>query len=279
MLGFPCDIGVARNKGRTGAHEAPDVLRAALANLAWHGRGSISDAGNVDIILGGSDPLADAQLNLANAISDILKIKSKALVLGGGHETAAGNFHGLHHHLKESGKTIGILNLDAHFDIRLIGEAGISSGTPFTQIRQTLQENRQEFHYLVLGIAETGNTKALFERADNWGVDYMLDKEVTQDNLAHVLATLDNFLGKIDVLYLTLDLDVLPHWQMQAVSAPSARGVDIAVIESIIEHIGKTQTDWPLTDVVEFNPTLDPNGCAARTATRLIDALTRAMQG
>ena len=277
LLGFPCDIGVARNKGRTGAHEAPDVLRAALANLAWHGRGHIRDAGNIDIILGGQDPLADAQLGLASTVSDILQSGSRTLVLGGGHETAAGSFHGLHNSLKDSGKTIGILNLDAHFDIRLIGENGISSGTPFTQIRQSLQECGQEFHYLVLGIAEGGNTKALFERADDWGVQYMLDKDVTRDNLDTVLTTIDAFLSKIDVLYLTLDLDVLPHWQMQAVSAPSAHGVDIAVLEAIIEHIGKAQVSWPLADVVEFNPSLDHNGCATRTAVRLIDALTRAM--
>lgn len=279
LLGFPCDIGVARNKGRTGAHEAPDVLRAALANMAWHGRGSISDAGNMDIILGGQDPLADAQLALANALSDILKTKSKAIVLGGGHETATGSFHGLHNSLKDSGKTIGILNLDAHFDIRLVGEHGISSGTPFTQIRETLQHSGQDFHYLVLGIAESGNTKALFERADDLGVQYMLDKDVTRDNLDTVLAAIDAFLGKIDVLYLTLDLDVLPHWQMQAVSAPSARGVDIAVLEAIIEHISKAPINWPLTDVVEFNPPLDQNGCAVRSAARLIDSLTRAMLG
>jgi len=277
LLGFPCDIGVARNKGRTGAHEAPDVLRAALANMAWHGRGSISDAGNVDIILGGQDPLADAHLGLANAVSNILQNGSKTIVLGGGHETAAGSFHGLHNSLKASSKTIGILNLDAHFDIRLIGEHGISSGTPFTQIRQSLQEGGQDFHYLVLGIAEGGNTRALFERADDWGAQYMLDKDVTRDNINSVLATIDTFLSKIDALYLTLDLDVLPHWQMQAVSAPSARGVDIAVLETIIAHIGKAQISWPLADIVEFNPSLDHNACAARTAARLIDTLTRAM--
>lgn len=275
LLGFPCDIGVARNKGRTGAAEAPDILRAALANLAWHGRGAIGDAGNVDVLLGGSDPLEDAQLGLGNAVSDILQNGSKALVLGGGHETAAGSFYGLHQHLEDSGKTIGILNLDAHFDIRLIGENGISSGTPFTQIRQSLQDNGQDFHYLVLGIAEGGNTKALFERADNWGVRYMLDKDVTATNIASVFQTIDTFLDKIDVLYLTLDLDVLPHWQMEAVSAPAARGVDISVIESIITHISKASVNWPLSDVVEFNPALDQTGCAARTAARLIDRIVR----
>jgi formiminoglutamase len=277
LLGFPCDIGVARNKGRTGAAGAPNTLRKTLANLAWHGKGSIGDAGDIEIPKTGHDPLETAQKKLSDAVANILGQKSKVLVLGGGHETASGSFHGLHHHLKGTGRTIGILNLDAHFDIRLIGENGISSGTPFTQIRDTLAAQNKELHYLVLGIAESGNTKALFDRAADWGVGYMLDKQVTTANIAHVLKTIEAFLQKIDVLYLTLDLDVLPHWQMQAVSAPSARGVDIAVFESIINHLGKLDINWPLSDVVEFNPSLDENGNAGRTAARLIDTLTRAM--
>ena len=105
----------------------------------------------------------------------------------------------------------------------------------------------------------------------------MRDEDVTAANLANVLKTIDAFLSKIDVLYLTLDLDVLPHWQMEAVSAPAARGVDIAVIEAILTHISKAPVEWPLSDVVEFNPSLDPAGNAARTAARLIDILAREM--
>ncbi|MFA0703754.1 formimidoylglutamase, partial [Vibrio sp. 10N.222.48.A8] len=36
LVGFASDAGVARNKGRVGAKQAPNLIRQALANMAWH---------------------------------------------------------------------------------------------------------------------------------------------------------------------------------------------------------------------------------------------------
>ena len=36
LLGFACDEGVRRNKGRIGAAGAPLAVRKLLANTAWH---------------------------------------------------------------------------------------------------------------------------------------------------------------------------------------------------------------------------------------------------
>jgi formiminoglutamase len=36
LLGFACDEGVRRNKGRVGAAGAPLAVRKLLANTAWH---------------------------------------------------------------------------------------------------------------------------------------------------------------------------------------------------------------------------------------------------
>lgn len=274
IIGFACDLGVERNKGKVGASKAPEILRGALANLAWHGKGNIIDYGTIRTHNEGIDSLNTAQISLGEKVSEIIQKAGKAIVLGGGHETAVGSYLGLE---QFKTKRIGILNLDAHFDIRLIGENGISSGTPFTQIREMRIQESQEFHYMVLGISRTGNTKALFDRADEWGVRYIEDKDLTHNSLSVTLKAIDEFLATIDVLYLSLDLDVLPHWQMPAVSAPSGYGVDIGIIERIIERIGTSNINWPLSDVVEFNPTLDTNSCAAKTAARLIDTLARTM--
>jgi len=275
LIGFACDIGVERNKGRTGAAEAPDILRAALCNLAWHGKAGICDNGTIRTLSDKSgDPLLTAQNALGDTVAQTLAETGKAIVLGGGHETAFGSLSGLKAY---SGKRIGIINLDAHFDIRLKGENGYSSGTPFTHIRQVMQEQGQDFQYMVLGISRPGNTKALFDRADNWSVKYIEDKDVSAETMPAVLQAVDEFLNSIDVLYLSLDLDVLPHWQMQAVSAPSGYGVDIGLIERIIRHIGSSGIHWPLADIVEFNPSLDTNGCSVRSAARLIDTIAREM--
>ncbi|MEL7287528.1 MAG: formimidoylglutamase, partial [Pseudomonadota bacterium] len=47
ILGFATDAGVARNKGRIGAKKSPDLIRRALANLAWHQDAPLYDLGTV----------------------------------------------------------------------------------------------------------------------------------------------------------------------------------------------------------------------------------------
>ena len=283
IIGFPCDLGVSRNKGRIGAAKAPDALRSALANLAWHSKAkTILDFGNVEITETGQDPLHEAQENLGDAIKDALHKTGSVLVLGGGHETAAGSFNGLQKFLGHAPETkIGIINLDAHFDLRKPGENRISSGTPFYQINEALQKQGQELNYLCLGISETANTKALFDRADEWNVEYMFDHELCVSNIDNIEKKIDTFLQGCDVLYLTLDLDVLPHWEMPAVSAPAAHGVSIKMIEHVINHLGNIKKagdiKWPLADIVEFNPDHDRDGCGARVAARLCDLIIRSM--
>lgn len=296
LIGFASDEGVIRNKGRAGAKNGPLALRQALSNLAWHGpEGYVRDLGDLSLPpiqpdSSGSvqpnspqaDPLLVGQQHLAQRVTAALGTIGKVLVLGGGHETAAGSFQGLLNWLEQKpAQKIGIVNLDAHFDLRHPGEAGISSGTAFFQIRELLSERGLSLNYMCLGIANTANTHALFDRSDNWGVSYLRDSEITPARLEQAFSQLDAFLSSLDVLYLSLDLDVLPYWQMPAVSAPATRGVDLGFLEEIIDYIGtKTCTDgilWPLSDVVEFNPGLDPDGNAARLAARLCDRILRNM--
>jgi formiminoglutamase len=65
LLGFACDVGVARNPGRPGAFEGPTALRRALANLAWHRSGPAWDAGDV---LCEGEALAGATRHAARAL-------------------------------------------------------------------------------------------------------------------------------------------------------------------------------------------------------------------
>ena len=132
LLGFECDLGVAANKGRIGAAKGANVIRNALANFAWHADCGLSDAGNVVA----ETHLADAQNHYAQQIAKSLNENSFVIGLGGGHEIAWGSYQGLVQHLAaDSNKKIGIVNFDAHFDLRNPSQT-TSSGTPFRQIAE-----------------------------------------------------------------------------------------------------------------------------------------------
>ncbi|WP_343563984.1 formimidoylglutamase [Kiloniella sp. b19] len=280
LIGFACDLGVERNKGRVGAAKGPEAIRKALCNLAWHDEsGTVCDSGDIPVDRARQTSLEAAQKALGDRISTMLSQTPRVIVLGGGHETAAGSVRGLLEHLRtEPESRIGIINLDAHFDLRKPGVEGISSGTPFYQAREMLQEKGQDLRYLCLGISETGNTKALFKRCEDWGFRYLPDHAVRPHLLDSVFAEIDSFLQDCDYLYLTLDLDVLPHWQMPAVSAPSAHGVPLEVLEDIIRYLGTRDVKWLLSDLVEFNPEYDTDNRGARVAARLCHTILQAMK-
>ncbi len=91
ILGFATDAGVARNKGRIGAKKSPDLIRRALANLAWHQDAPLYDIGTVVC----EDDLLESSQNLcAHTIAQVLPY-SPVVVLGGGHEIAWASFSGL----------------------------------------------------------------------------------------------------------------------------------------------------------------------------------------
>ncbi|MFM5804761.1 formimidoylglutamase [Aeromonas veronii] len=269
LFGFSCDEGVRRNKGRIGAAGAPLVVRKLLANTAWHLNRPVYDGGDVSCPDGDLDA---AHGHLAERVAAALELGHFPLVLGGGHEVAFGSWSGLNRHLGGSGK-VGIINFDAHFDLRMKQDLA-SSGTPFFQIAEQCAAQGTPFHYACLGVAETANTQALFARADELGVWYVKDEAMSERALPTLLSGLDAFIADCDHLYLTIDLDVLPGAVMPGVSAPAARGVELAVIEPLIAHI-RASGKLRLADLAEYNPTLDQDNRSARVAARLVHLLTR----
>lgn len=268
LLGFASDAGVLRNQGRTGAASGPQALRAALSSLAIHQPRAVHDTGDI-VVLG--DELESGQARLAKAVSTLLDAGMMPVVLGGGHETAYGSFSGLFEHLRQQETTrIGILNLDAHFDLRTASRR--SSGTPFKDIANDMQESGRDFNYAVLGISEPNNTQVLFDQAQALGVRYLVDEECGSSSLKEVIKFVDEFLDSIDQLYLTIDLDVLPASVAPGVSAPAAYGVPLEVIHAVCRHVTQSGK-LALVDVVELNPSLDIDARTARTAARLINAL------
>lgn len=265
LIGFRCHAGVRRNQGRVGAKEGPIAIRAALSNLpATAGMSSFTDLGDIEV---SDNDLEQGQALLATNIEQALNAHKKLLVLGGGHETAWGSYLGLAKRYPD--RQIGIINLDAHLDLRNVGVAGPSSGTPFNQIRGFAPER---FDYLCLGVAAEANTGALFERAEDWGVKIVDDKSLIADRHA-ADAEISAMIDRSDMVYLTIDIDLLPHYQAPGVSAPAARGVSLEVVEYLVSHIIEVSASkncpLPLMDIVEVSPTLDRDNMTAKTAALL----------
>lgn len=271
VVGFACDEGVRRNHGRPGAAAAPAAIRKALANLAWHRQGPAYDAGDLACEDGDLDA---AQARLAENVAALIAAGHLPVVLGGGHEVAWGSWQGLAHHLaaQENTPRVGIVNFDAHFDLRDPAHVH-SSGTPFAQIAEACATRGWPFRYACLGVSRASNTHALFARAAELDVLVREDREITPLSLDRVGRELDAFMGDCDHVYLTIDLDVLPACEAPGVSAPAARGVPLALLEPLVERV-RDSGKLRLADLAELNPDKDIDQHTARIAARLIHTLT-----
>jgi formiminoglutamase len=263
LNGFACDAGVARNQGRVGAAEGPTAIRRALVNMPVHAAGRLADAGDVAC---SGDALEAAQAELALRLAAQLRQSAFPLSLGGGHEIAVASFDGLAAHLEGDGVArIGVVNFDAHFDLRRADRP--NSGTPFLQIADRCAARGWPFAYACLGISRYANTQALFERARALGVLWLDDETIDAPPVA--AEALARFVADVDHVYLTVCLDVFPAAVAPGVSAPAARGVALSTVEPLVDAVvasGKLR----LADVAEMNPRFDVDGRTATVAARLV---------
>lgn len=268
LIGFATDAGVRRNQGRPGAKEGPDALRRALANLCCSPDFRCYDLGNV---VCSDDALEAAQRAAADAVTAVLDHGGRPFVLGGGHEIGWSGFLGVRQYLQERdpGARLGILNLDAHFDLRNPRPVA-SSGTPFRQAQQWCEANECDFHYFVVGISPSANSDALFEFAVEHDVQWIEDLECHWLNLEPLQQRIAAWIADIDALYLTLCLDVFPAADAPGVSAPAGVGVEprwaLKLLQFVRDECERTGAPILLADVAELNPSKDIDDRTARLA-------------
>jgi len=267
IIGYECDEGVKRNQGRVGARKGPKSIRKKLGNLPFHLKNkNIIDFGDLICI---EDNMEDCQRALSKSISTLIRNKVFPIAIGGGHDIAFANFNGTKDAIKHLPENkIGIINFDAHFDLRNV-ENKPNSGTPFNQI---LNQNKSA-SYFVIGIQQQSNIKELFEIANKNKVTYVsnLDCEIFNDNLKDKL---NNFIKKVDFLYLTIDLDGFSSAYAPGVSAPSADGFSPIFVYKILDFLMLSKKVISC-DIAELNPDFDINENTATLAARLVDYIAQ----
>lgn len=267
LLGFAADEGVRRNKGRTGAEAGPAAIRKMCANFPLHfDEHILVDAGN--IICEGNQ-LEMAQEALSATVNYILKEGYLPVLAGGGHEIAYAHERGIR---RFTGTTqqLGIINFDAHFDLREPDENGPSSGTGFFQIAQDRAVENIPFHYLTLGIQQNSNTRKLFQTADALGVEYLQASLFQEKYRDQLLGAIQGFIKRTDKIYLTTCMDVFASSYAPGVSATAYNGLvpDALFLDCFrtVLRSGKLAG----TDIAEVNPSLDQDNRTAKLAASLV---------
>lgn len=270
ILGFASEAGILRNHGRPGAKSGPDKLKTQLAKLPFYSELPCLDLGN---ILCENDALESAQDSFAALIDTCHQAKHFTLGFGGGHEIAWAHFQGLASHYPR----LGIINFDAHFDLRPYGSGlTATSGTPFSQIAQFYEAHNQDFHYCCLGIQAHGNTPGLFEKARTLKVSYLTAEQINTSTMARQKRFLDAFVKQHEHIYLSLCMDVFASCFAPGVSAPQPLGLFPWQVLPLLKYLVQSGKVVGL-DIAELSPPLDEGEKTANLAAMLVAELLSGM--
>ena len=263
LVGIPWDWSTA---GRPGARFAPGKIRSHLYSLRPHivgisgGRGiSVRDLGDVAVVPG---DYATTSRRIIEASKEVYTMLRFTVFLGGDHSITRWTVEGL---LGE-GRSIGLLVLDAHYDLRST-EEGLTSGS---WLYDLLTAHRGRVKAVVIGVADFLNPPYLAERAAKLGVHVIPASRVHSDGVGVALEAVDYLrsLG-LDAYYLSVDVDHIAEAYAPGVNSPSPLGLEPWVSATIIrEAVAKLRPT--AVDFVEVVPAHDVGDATSRLTAHLV---------
>ncbi|MFC5971585.1 formimidoylglutamase [Halomarina salina] len=269
LLGEPFDEAVI---GRPGARHGPASLREELASLKTHhfANGPVDallDLGDVRLDTSDIDDaettVADVQRQVGDVAARVHDGDAFPVFLGGDNSLTYANVAPLLDGTNAANaRSVGVLNLDAHLDVREVHD-GPTSGTPY---RQLFDDGLASYACLGARHFETSGAYAEFVR-DRDGL--VVTSEEVGAGLDDALDRALTAMGGVDALYVSVDLDVLDAAHAPGVSAPTPGGLTTRELFALLRRVG---ADDRLAgfEVVECAPPLDRESLTSRAGARAI---------
>lgn len=253
FVGYDTEDGILRDEGVAGASEGANAIRKGLSELPSIKNLKIYDYGNLE-----KKNLEEAQEEYSEKIADIYSKGLFPIGLGGGHDIVYGAYKGIRKAFPD--KKIGIISFDAHLDIKSYDER-MTSETSFKKI---LDED-ENVEYAITGFQRLENSRSLIRNADEKRV-LVLEEEYPEE---FTISSLKSFVKKMDIVYVTMCMDVFDGSAAPGVSFPTVLGMDAKKGRRILRAIMETKKVVCI-DFAEINPRYDIASRTSRLAGYMI---------
>jgi formiminoglutamase len=261
----------------SGSLMAPTAIRRCLQSFTTFSIEKNIDLKNEKWIDFGDVLMHPTDLNachdrISDGVSYLLDQKAAPLtvVLGGDHSISFPSIKAFH----QKRGTIGVIQFDAHHDLRNLEDGGPSNGTPF----RNLIENGviKGEHLVQIGIRDFMNSPEYKRYADEEGVTVYTMEDVREKGIVSIVQkAYEQLLGKVDMLYLSVDLDVLDQAFAPGCPAIGPGGMDSETLKKGVEWLASKEQVKAM-DLVEIDPTLDFRDMTSRVAAHLIASFMKA---
>lgn len=266
LIGFKCDEGIHRMRGRRGAAEGPLAIRQAFGKLSLHKKTIVTfDAGNISCLHG---DMEIAQEALASVVALLLSKGLTPIVLGGSHELCFGHFKGINKlYTKEK---LGIINFDAHLAMQsFLPPHKPTAQTAFAEIAELCLTTNKLFDYNCIGIQKAKNSYAVFATAKKYHSKIILAEEIQQQQLQHAHDFIERVVDENQIIYVSISLDVFAACFAPGVSNIQSIGLHPWQVIPLLRELagsGKVVS----YDLTELAPRYDIDHRSAQLAAELI---------
>jgi formiminoglutamase len=244
---------------------APELLRRTLKRIGRYdvetGREletKVADRGDVELA---GLTIEEATPRIRDAVAASAEAHALTLLVGGNNAVTRPGVLGLGGSLDE----IGLITLDAHFDMRDLGQ-GLSNGNP---VRALIEDGLPGANIAQVGLAGFANSRAMHEDAIAAGNLVVTIGDVRTDGIAHAIDRALDHVAHCDALVIDCDIDVVDRAQFPA--APGARPGGMAVHDFFFA-VRRLASDprVRVIDLTEWDPPLDSTDLSALTAARWV---------
>lgn len=243
----------------SGAFATPNQLRLLFSALQTYNVDEDIDLAHVpvrdlgDIPMHVTDVLRSHQ-NIEAALTEVAVEHPHVLpiVIGGDHSITAPAVRGFRK--RYEGK-IGIIQFDAHFDVRNLEDGGPSNGTP---MRQLLEAGTVAGSNVAqIGIHNYANSQKYRQYVDEQGVTFFTSRDVRRQGMQAIVEQALAVAGRgTEAIYVTVDIDVLDQAYAPGVPAMVAAGMSTWDLLEGIRMLGEVEKVKGL-DIVCVDPNQD----------------------
>ncbi|MGM8214919.1 formimidoylglutamase [Bacillaceae bacterium W0354] len=255
----------------SGASFAPSAIRQAMASYSTYSNELEKDYRDLRIIDFGDvnmhpTDIVHSQERIYESISHVLQYHDieNLIVLGGDHSVSFPSIKAVSEHKG----TVGVIQFDAHHDLRNLEDGGPTNGTPF---RRSIENNVLKGEHIVqIGIRDFTNAKAYHDYAKEQGVKVYTMQDVFETDIKDIIQQSIAYLkDKVDYIYLSVDMDVLDQAFAPGCPAIGPGGMDSMTLLKAVEEAARHKEVKGM-DIVEIDPTLDIRNMTSRVASYVI---------
>jgi arginase family enzyme len=244
---------------------APDVLRETLRRIGRYDVETGSEL-HTEIFDHGDAPVADLSIEDAtplvrHKVAASVATHSLTLLVGGNNAVTRPGVVGLGLSLEK----VGLITLDAHFDMRDLDQ-GLSNGNP---VRALIEDGLPGRNIAQVGLAPFANSKLMHQDALAAGNLVVTMAEVRSEGVADAIDKTLAHVANCEAIVVDCDIDVIDRSQFPG--APGARPGGMAVHDffAAVRQLA-AHPKVRLIDLTEWDPPLDPTDLSALTAARWV---------